>query len=110
MFRTLSAVTLIAFLANLSYAQDTDLCLAECSDVSGEKVCVFNLQVDLHASELGYFTVDGCDGKMPTLGIERHVTYIFNQAHETNYYHPLGLAYYADGAHDDVDELEPGVS
>ena len=110
MFRSLSAVTLIAFLATLSYAQDTDLCLAECSEENGEKVCVFNLQVDLHASELGYFTVDGCDGKMPTLGIERHVTYVFNQAHETNYYHPLGLAYYADGAHDDVDELEPGVS
>ena len=77
---------------------------------TGEKVCTFNFKVDLHASELGYYIVEGCDGIMPTLGMERGVTYIFDQGDETNYYHPLGLAYYADGAHDDKDELEPGVS
>jgi len=38
------------------------------------------------------------------------VTYRFVQEDITNYYHPLGLAYYADGAHDDVDELEPGIA
>jgi hypothetical protein len=27
-----------------------------------------------------------------------------------NYYHPLGFAYYADGAHDNQDELEPGIA
>jgi hypothetical protein len=38
-------------------------------------------------------------------------SYFSNQSQDiTNYYHPLGLAYYPDGAHDDVDELEPGVS
>ena len=31
------------------------------------------------------------------------------QSDITNFYHPLGLAYYPDGAHDDVDELEPGI-
>eukprot|EP00551_Chaetoceros_affinis_P013895 CAMPEP_0203711904 /NCGR_PEP_ID=MMETSP0091-20130426/69760_1 /ASSEMBLY_ACC=CAM_ASM_001089 /TAXON_ID=426623 /ORGANISM="Chaetoceros affinis, Strain CCMP159" /LENGTH=303 /DNA_ID=CAMNT_0050589857 /DNA_START=244 /DNA_END=1156 /DNA_ORIENTATION=- len=46
---------------------------------------------------------------MPTLGIEKGVTYVFDQGDESNYYHPLGLAYYPDGAHDDVDELEPVI-
>ena len=27
----------------------------------------------------------------------------------SNYYHPLGLAYYPDGAHDGATELEPGI-
>jgi hypothetical protein len=27
----------------------------------------------------------------------------------SNYYHPLGFAYFPDGAHDGVDELEPGI-
>jgi hypothetical protein len=31
------------------------------------------------------------------------------QADRSNYFHPLGFAYYADGAHDDKDELEPGI-
>jgi hypothetical protein len=107
MFLRLSVLTL-AMLTTWSHAHD--LCYGDCKLVGGEKVCTFELKVDLHASELGYFTVNGCEGKMPTLGVERGVTYIFDQGDETNYYHPLGLAYYADGAHDDVDELEPVVS
>jgi hypothetical protein len=27
----------------------------------------------------------------------------------TNWYHPLGFAYFPDGAHDDKEELEPTV-
>ena len=107
MFLNLSLLS-FATLASRSYAQD--LCYGNCEDVNGEKTCTFKLKVDLYASELGYFTVNGCEGIMPTLGVERGVTYIFDQGDETNYYHPLGLAYYADGAHDDVDELEPVVS
>lgn len=37
-------------------------------------------------------------------------TYTFKQAHRTNYYHPMGFSYYADGAHADLDELEPGIT
>ena len=32
------------------------------------------------------------------------------QSDRSNYYHPLGFAYYPDGAHADVDELEPGIA
>lgn len=94
----------------LRYSLAHDLCLGTCKDDGGEKVCTFKLQVDLHAGELGYYTVEGCSGIMPTLGVEKGVTYIFDQDHESNYYHPLGLAYYADGAHDDADELEPVIT
>lgn len=45
----------------------------------------------------------------PTLAVEVGKTYQFVQTDASNYYHPLGLAYFADGAHDDVDELEPGI-
>jgi hypothetical protein len=32
-----------------------------------------------------------------------------SQADRSNYYHPLGFAYFADGAHDDKNELEPSI-
>ena len=34
---------------------------------------------------------------------------MFDQLDSSNWYHPLGFAYYPDGAHDGVDELEEGV-
>ena len=34
----------------------------------------------------------------------------FPQSDVSNFYHPLGFAYYPDGAHADVDELEPGIA
>merc|ERR1719469_752195 len=41
--------------------------------------------------------------------MKKDVQYRFVQSDLSNYYHPLGFAYFADGAHDDVDELEPGI-
>jgi hypothetical protein len=32
------------------------------------------------------------------------------QEDRSNWYHPLGFAYFPDGAHDDKDELEPVIS
>merc|ERR1712174_13950 len=52
------------------------------------------------------YEVDGCDGVAPTLDIKRGVEYTLIQKDPTNWYHPLGLAYYPDGAHDGVPELE----
>jgi hypothetical protein len=57
----------------------------------------------------GYYYVKGCEGVNPTLAMEIGTTYTFLQHHYENYYHPLGFAYYPDGAHDGVDELEPGI-
>ena len=45
----------------------------------------------------------------PTLGLEIGVTHTFLQFHDHNYYHPLGFAYYPDGDHAGLDELEPSI-
>merc|ERR1712078_772751 len=52
------------------------------------------------------YEVEGCEGVAPTLEIKRGVEYTLTQKDVTNWFHPLGLAYYPDGAHDDVPELE----
>merc|ERR1712078_406177 len=52
------------------------------------------------------YEVEGCEGVAPTLEIKRGVEYTLVQKDASNWYHPLGLAYYPDGAHDDVPELE----
>lgn len=38
-----------------------------------------------------------------------HFLLIGIQADRTNYYHPLGFAYFPDGAHAEKDELEPSI-
>merc|ERR1712144_25396 len=47
------------------------------------------------------YEVEGCEGVAPTLKIKRGVEYTFVQEDVSSWYHPLGLAYYPDGAHDD---------
>mmetsp|Transcript_7741 Transcript_7741/g.22749 ORF Transcript_7741/g.22749 Transcript_7741/m.22749 type:complete len:451 (-) Transcript_7741:277-1629(-) len=87
------------------------ICRAVCSTVdAGNEECTFTAKVDLYASELGYYQFEECNGAInPTLGMEVGKTYRFVQADRSNYYHPLGFAYFPDGAHADVDELEPGI-
>lgn len=103
------ALPFFVLLANFSKTEA--LCLGACApNGAGAKECIFTVKLDLHAGELGYYYFEECDGVNPTLGIEKDVTYRFVQKDITNYYHPLGLAYYPDGAHDDVDELEPGIA
>jgi hypothetical protein len=46
----------------------------------------------------------------PTIGMNIGEMYTFSQADRSNYYHPLGFSYFADGAHDEQDELEPGIA
>ena len=59
----------------------------------------------------GYFKFVECgDTANPVIGMQQGVTYTFDQSHATNWFHPLGFAYFPDGAHDGVDELEPGIS
>merc|ERR1711907_202433 len=52
------------------------------------------------------YEVEGCEGVAPTLKIKRGVENTFVQEDVLNWYHPLGLAYYPDGAHTGVPELE----
>jgi len=46
----------------------------------------------------------------PTIGLELGETYTFVQSDISNYFHPLGFAYFPDGAHADQPELEPAVT
>ena len=61
-------------------------------------------------SKTGYYEVDGCEGYQPTLIMKAGVTYTFIQQDISNWYHPLGFAYFPDGAHVGVPELEPTCS
>jgi hypothetical protein len=59
----------------------------------------------------GYYYFDDCGNVTnPTIGLEIGETYTFDQSDISNYYHPLGLAYFPDGAHVDKNELEPTVT
>jgi hypothetical protein len=94
---------LISFcLASLVFSQD-DFCRA------GEGN-VFNVKVNLFAGEIGYFEFEECEGTSPTIGMEVGETYTFIQKDKTNYYHPLGFAYFPDGEHAELPELEPAVT
>lgn len=46
----------------------------------------------------------------PTLGMEIGVTHTFLQHEYENYYHPIGFAYFPDGEHDGLDELQPDIA
>lgn len=71
----------------------------------------FTVKVNLFAGEFGYYTMDECGGTVnPTIGLEVGETYTFVQEDISNYYHPLGFAYFPHGAHEEQDELEPGIS
>ena len=81
---------------------------------SAQELCfsvnnTFTTIYDPLASTTGYYRFEECDGVQPTLAMERGVTYTFKQYDKSNWYHPLGFAYFADGAHKDVDELEPSI-
>lgn len=85
-------------------------------DTTGSVVCTsdtntYTVKLDLYASQLGYYTFEECgDMVNPTIGMEVGQTYTFIQTDRTNYFHPLGFSYFPDGAHDGVDELEPGIA
>ena len=69
-------------------------------------MCDIHVHVDLFETVLGAFKFDECgDEPYPTIGLEIGKTYRFVQKEINNYYHPLGFAYFADGAHADKEEL-----
>lgn len=100
-FACLIAICTFSIVLDVAVAQDF------CVSPTGN----FTVVVDLYAGELGYFTFEECPGVMnPTIGIELGQSYNFIQSDRSNWYHPMGFAYFPDGAHDDKDELEPGIS
>ena len=60
---------------------------------------VVTTKLDLHAGPTGYYTFDGLDGPSPDITVKVGQTLVFEQHDVTNWYHPLGFAFYPDGAH-----------
>jgi len=78
---------------------------------SPPETCKYTATFDPHAGPVGYFKFDECgDVANPVIKMKQGTTYIFDQSHDSNWYHPLGWAYFVDGAHNEVDELEPGIA
>mmetsp|Transcript_37040 Transcript_37040/g.73370 ORF Transcript_37040/g.73370 Transcript_37040/m.73370 type:complete len:425 (-) Transcript_37040:298-1572(-) len=100
------ALTLLA-----SSAEASTPCDATCTGTGATRACSYTFTLDYFASTTGYYKVAECgDDVQPTLTMEAGIPYDFIQEDATNWYHPLGFAYFADGAHAGVDELEPGLS
>lgn len=93
----------------MSMGTSEDPCVSTNCDGSG--VCTFTATVDPFAGPTGYFKFDECgDVANPVITMKQGTTYVFDQSDNSNWYHPLGWAYFVDGAHEDVDELEPSIS
>ena len=57
------------------------------------------LKINMYASEWGAYEVTGCTGVNPQLQLKAGETYTFVQTDASNWYHPIGFAYIAGGAH-----------
>jgi hypothetical protein len=87
------------------------ICYPTCTGTGSDRECSFTAKLDVFASSTGYYVFDECGTETsPTLAIERNVPTKFYQDHISNWMHPLGFAYEPDGAHKEVNELEPGLS
>jgi hypothetical protein len=85
------------------------ICRGDCStNNDGKEVCVFTTKLAIHESDLGawYFEECGEDNLYPVIGVEIGTSAKFVQDDITNWYHPLGFAYFVDGAHVGKEEVE----
>jgi len=103
-----AALTALAATSGVSAAIEHGIECTPCA--GGTNVCTIKAKVNFYAGETGYFEFEGCEGVNPTLLLNVGRTYKFDQKDNSNWYHLLGFAYEADGAHVPVDELEPGVT
>ena len=60
------------------------------------------MKVNVHAGETGFYEFEGKVGPFPDITVQISKTYMFNQHDPINWYHPVGFAYYPDGAHGDT--------
>lgn len=95
LLRSTTTILSLAYLA-------TGASAAACTP-SETNIC---MSVDIFAGESGYFNLDRGDfevltGSSPTITAKIGQTLVFDQTHTTNWYHAVGFAYRADGAHGD---------
>jgi uncharacterized protein (DUF305 family)/YHS domain-containing protein len=63
---------------------------------SAQHLC---MKVNLLAGESGYYEFAGFTGPSPAITVRIGQTYTFDQKDPSNWYHPVGFAYFPDGAH-----------
>ena len=68
-----------------------------------------SMKWNAYASEWGAYTIDGCTGVNPKLMLTAGITYTFDQSDGTNWYHPVGFAYIAGGAHTECKQDQAGT-
>ncbi|KAL3809732.1 hypothetical protein ACHAXA_003882 [Cyclostephanos tholiformis] len=88
---------------------DDGICRGDCYTAKdGKEVCIFTVKLAIFESDLGawYFEECGKDNLYPVIGVEIGASTVFVQEDITNWYHPLGFAYFVDGAHVDKPEVE----
>merc|ERR1719161_886387 len=89
-------------------AEDSPTAVAGCTP-SDTNICV---RISTHKGESGYYEFDGYTGPSPDIIVQIGKTYVFDQRDSSDWFHPLGFAYYPDGAHgetwggDERDEVE----
>jgi len=103
-----SALTAISVGEHCSSALDVDVYITASTDSSvateGVSGCVasdtnFCMKVNLLRGQTGYYELAGMTGPSPDITVRIGQTYTFDQRDASNWYHPVGLAYYPDGAH-----------
>ncbi|CAG9464345.1 unnamed protein product [Pedinophyceae sp. YPF-701] len=113
-FAALAALMLLVAPRGVSAAIHAGTEADPCEPTSGSGTTadpyIFNASVDFFVSSTGYYAFDDCTAERPVLKMEAGKVYDFLQTDATNWLHPMGFAYYVDGAHANKDELEPGVT
>jgi uncharacterized protein (DUF305 family) len=85
-------------LSSVAIAQGAITTRATC-DKTSSVAATLELKWNMFSSEWGGYTVTGCDGINPKLQLTAGTTYTFDQSDVSNWYHPVGFAYIAGGAH-----------
>ena len=67
--------------------------------MSQEIELTLKVKVDLFSSEMGNFLVEGYRGPSPNIVVQVGSVVTWAQHDFSNWFHPLGFAYYPDGAH-----------
>ena len=70
-------------------------CEAGCV-ASDSTICV---SIDIFASETGYYRFQNYSDPLPEINVTLGATVRFDQSDISNWMHPIGFAYYPDGAH-----------
>merc|ERR1719271_331311 len=97
--------------AGCDHSKETDTSCTYYNTRTIPETCKYTATIDPFAGPTGYFKFAECgDVANPVIAMKQGETYIFDQADGSNWYHPLGMAYFPDGAHTGVDELEPGIA